>query len=158
MPGGIRNQPEQTAAPDPAAMAEGQSMFRGLCSGCHGGAGRGGKGPDLTDNRWIHGSTDADIARVIQNGVPNTTMKKLGDALKPEQIRKLIGYIRSLARSSGGKHLEAVSSAATRRQAERSSSIPRSKVQCANVIVSGVKAAVSAQHSIELPAAVPPNS
>ena len=78
-------------------MAEGQAMFRGLCSGCHGGAGRGGKGPDLTDNRWIHGSSDADIARVIENGVPNTTMKKLGDALKPEQIRKLIAYIRSLA-------------------------------------------------------------
>ncbi len=57
-------------------------MFRGLCSGCHGGAGRGGKGPDLTDNRWIHGSSDTDIARVIENGVPNTTMKKLGDALE----------------------------------------------------------------------------
>ncbi len=82
-------------------MAEGQAMFRGLCSGCHGGAGRGGKGPDLTDNRWIHGSGDADIVRVIQNGVPNTTMKKLGDALKPEQIRKLIDYIRSLARLPG---------------------------------------------------------
>ena len=47
------------AAPrDAAALAEGQALFRGLCSGCHGGAGRGGKGPDLTDNRWIHGGTD----------------------------------------------------------------------------------------------------
>ena len=89
-----------TAAPDAAAaMAEGQALFRGLCSGCHGGAGRGGKGPDLTDNRWIHGGTDQDIAGVISNGVPKTTMKKLGDVLKPEQIRKLIGYIHSLARS-----------------------------------------------------------
>ena len=76
-------------------------MFRGFCSGCHSGAGRGRKGSDLTDSRWIHGHTDADIARVIQNGVPNTTMKKLGDALKPEQISKLIAYIRSLARSLG---------------------------------------------------------
>jgi len=82
------------------AFAEGQALFRGLCSGCHGGAGHGGKGPDLTDNRWIHGGTDQDIARVISNGVPKTTMKKLGDALKPEQIRKLIAYIRSLARST----------------------------------------------------------
>jgi putative heme-binding domain-containing protein len=89
------------AAQDPAAMAEGQAMFRGLCSGCHGGAGRGGKGPDLTDNRWIHGSSDVDIARVIENGVPNTTMKKLGDSLKPEQILKLIAHIRSLARAPG---------------------------------------------------------
>jgi putative heme-binding domain-containing protein len=84
---------------DPAALAEGQALFRGLCSGCHGGAGRGGKGPDLTDSRWIHGGTDPDIAQVIQNGVPKTTMKKLGDALKPEQVRTLILYIRSLARA-----------------------------------------------------------
>ena len=85
---------------DAVALAEGQALFRGLCSGCHGGAGRGGKGPDLTDNRWIHGGTDQDIARVISNGVPKTTMKKMGDSLKPDQIRKLIAYIHSLARSS----------------------------------------------------------
>ena len=99
--GTVQSTAPQNAAQDPATLAEGQAMFRGLCSGCHGGAGRGGKGPDLTDNRWIHGSSDADIARVIENGVPNTTMKKLGDALKPAQIRTLIGYIRSLARSPG---------------------------------------------------------
>jgi putative heme-binding domain-containing protein len=87
------------AAPDLAALEEGQALFRGLCSGCHGGAGRGGKGPDLTDDRWIHGGTDDDIARVIQNGVPRTTMKKMGESLKQDQIRKLIAYIRSLARS-----------------------------------------------------------
>jgi putative heme-binding domain-containing protein len=87
------------ASANSADLAEGQALFRGLCSGCHGGAGRGGKGPDLTDNRWIHGGTDRDIALVIQNGVPKTTMKKLGDALKVDQVRKLIAYIRSLARS-----------------------------------------------------------
>src|SRR4249920_2690663 len=73
-----------------AALAEGQALFRGLCSGCHGGAGRGGKGPDLTDDKWIHGDKDEDIARVIREGVPKTTMKKLGDALKEEQIAKLV--------------------------------------------------------------------
>jgi putative heme-binding domain-containing protein len=87
------------SARDPAALAEGQALFRGLCTGCHGGTGRGGKGPDLTDDRWIHGSSDEDIAQCIQNGVPKTTMKKLGDALKPNQIRELVAYIRSLARS-----------------------------------------------------------
>src|SRR5438552_422336 len=84
-----------------AALAEGQALFRGLCSGCHGGAGRGGKGPDLTDTKWIHGDKDEDIARVIREGVPKTTMKKLGESLKEEQIAKLILYIRSLARSPG---------------------------------------------------------
>ena len=92
---------EEPTLHDEAALAEGRSMFRGLCSGCHGGAGRGGKGPDLTDDRWIHGSTDADITKVIENGVPRTTMKKLGESLNEEQILKIIAYIRSLARPAG---------------------------------------------------------
>ena len=82
-----------------AALAEGKAMYRGLCSGCHGGAGRGGKGPNLTDDRWLHGGKDADIARVIQNGVPRTTMKKLGESLKDEQIAKIIAYVRQLGRA-----------------------------------------------------------
>jgi len=85
---------------DQDALDEGKSMFRGLCSGCHGGAARGGKGPDLTDQRWLHGDgTDKSIASIIEKGVPGTTMKKLGESLKPEQIGKIIAYVRSLALS-----------------------------------------------------------
>ncbi len=84
------------------ALDEGKSMFRGLCSGCHGGAARGGKGPDLTDDRWLHGDgTDKAVSGIIERGVPGTTMKKLGESLKPEQIGKIIAYVRSLARSVG---------------------------------------------------------
>jgi putative heme-binding domain-containing protein len=98
------DKPPQTPSTTPeqqAALAEGQALFRGLCSGCHGGAGRGGKGPDLTDTRWIHGDKDEDIARVIRDGVPKTTMKKLGESLKEEQIARIILYVRSLARAPG---------------------------------------------------------
>jgi putative heme-binding domain-containing protein len=87
---------------DPAALAEGQSLFRGLCSGCHGGAGRGGKGPDLTRKKFSHGSRDEDIVKVIRNGVPKTTMKKLGDSLKDDQIAKLVLFIRSLQSAPAG--------------------------------------------------------
>jgi cytochrome c oxidase cbb3-type subunit 3 len=48
-------------------LAEGQALFRGPCGGCQGGACRGGKGPGLIDNRWIHGGSDQDIARVIDD-------------------------------------------------------------------------------------------
>ncbi len=89
------------AAERERALDEGQSLFRGLCSGCHGGAGRGGKGPDLTDDKWIHGDKDEDIARVIREGVRGTTMKKLGEALKEAQIQHLVLYIRSLHRAPG---------------------------------------------------------
>jgi cbb3-type cytochrome c oxidase subunit III len=98
----VANEPAaKEPLPTEAALEEGKSMFRGLCSGCHGGTARGGKGPDLTDERWLHGSTDTDIAHVIQNGVSGTTMKKLGEALKEEQIAKIIAYVRSLARKPG---------------------------------------------------------
>ncbi len=93
--------PKELTPAEKAALAEGQALFRGLCSGCHGGMGRGGKGPDLTDNRWLHGDKDEDIAHVIRNGVPGTTMKKLGESLKEKQIAVIIAYVRSLARAPG---------------------------------------------------------
>jgi len=87
---------------DAAALEEGQALFRGLCSGCHGGAGRGGKGPDLTRKKYSHGSTDAEIINTIKNGVPKTTMKKLGDSLKDDQMAKLLLFIRSLQSAPPG--------------------------------------------------------
>src|SRR5262249_42670859 len=98
----VEPKPARELSPEEkAALADGQALFRGLCSGCHGGMGRGGKGPDLTDNRWLHGDKDEDIARVIKNGVPGTTMKKLGESLKEQQIAVIIAYVRSLARAPG---------------------------------------------------------
>ena len=91
--------PPEPSPEQVAALQEGKALYRGLCSGCHGGSGRGGKGPNLTDDRWLHGDKDEDIARVIQNGVPKTTMKKLGESLKEEQIAKIIGYVRQLGRA-----------------------------------------------------------
>lgn len=84
-----------------AALAEGQALFRGLCSGCHGGAGRGGKGPDLTRAKFIHGNKDEDLARVIREGVPKSTMKKFGESLKEEQIARVILFVRTLGRAAG---------------------------------------------------------
>ncbi|MBP90366.1 MAG: hypothetical protein CMJ64_27280 [Planctomycetaceae bacterium] len=91
--------PQEPSPEQVAALAEGKAMYRGLCSGCHGGSGRGGKGPNLTDDRWLHGDKDEDITRVIQKGVPKTTMKKLGESLKEEQIAKIIAYVRLLGRA-----------------------------------------------------------
>jgi putative heme-binding domain-containing protein len=93
--------PNEPTPEDKAALEEGQALFRGLCSGCHGGAGRGGKGPDLARGRFMHGDKDEDLARVIREGVAKTTMKKMGESLKQDQILKLVLFIRSLARAPG---------------------------------------------------------
>lgn len=125
--------PETKSAPtaaDQTALGEGQALFRGLCSGCHGGAGRGGKGPDLTRKKFMHGNTDADISRVIREGVPKTTMKKLGESLKEEQIAKLVLFIRSLSRAPAGDTWKPYL-AGDAKVGRHLFFDPKSKVQCA---------------------------
>ena len=40
-------------------------IFDAHCAGCHGAGGMGAEGPALSDEYWIHGRTDADIAKAI---------------------------------------------------------------------------------------------
>ena len=83
-------------AGDPAAIQEGASLFRGNCSPCHGlNAQGGGRGPDLTAGRWVHGSSDADIFRTITRGVPGTEMP--ANAFEDSEIWAILAYLRSLA-------------------------------------------------------------
>jgi cytochrome c oxidase cbb3-type subunit III len=83
-------------AGDPAAIQEGASLFRGNCSPCHGlNAQGGGRGPDLTAGRWVHGSSDADIFRTITRGVPGTEMPANG--FEDSETWAILAYLRSLA-------------------------------------------------------------
>ena len=87
-------------AGDEEAIRSGGVLFRQLCAACHGVRGQGGKGPDLTDPRWLHGSSDADIFRVIRSGVRGTLMKELSPVILDHRVWKLIAFVRSLARSA----------------------------------------------------------
>jgi len=79
-----------------AAIKEGRSQFRADCAPCHGLAARGGgRGPDLTSGRWIHGATDAAIFRTITQGVPGTEMP--ANAIDDAETWAIIAYLRSLA-------------------------------------------------------------
>jgi cytochrome c oxidase cbb3-type subunit III len=83
-------------ANDPAAIKEGESLFRGNCSPCHGlNAHGGGRGPDLTSGRWAHGSSDADIFHTITQGVPGTEMP--ANQFEDSETWTIIAYLRSLA-------------------------------------------------------------
>jgi cytochrome c oxidase cbb3-type subunit III len=79
-----------------AAIAEGNSLFRGNCSPCHGlNAHGGGRGPDLTSGRWAHGSSDAEIFRTITQGVPGTQMSANG--FEDSETWAIIAYLRTLS-------------------------------------------------------------
>jgi cytochrome c oxidase cbb3-type subunit 3 len=78
------------------AIKEGASLFRANCSPCHGlKAQGGGRGPDLSSNRWTHGSSDKDIFHTITEGVPGTEMPANG--FEDSEIWAIIAYLRSLA-------------------------------------------------------------
>ena len=79
-----------------AEIREGASLFRANCSPCHGlNAQGGGRGPDLTSGRWVHGSTDAEIFRTITQGVPGTEMP--ANSFQDSETRAIITYLRSLS-------------------------------------------------------------
>jgi cytochrome c oxidase cbb3-type subunit 3 len=82
----------------PAAIREGASLFRSNCSPCHGVNARGGgRGPDLTSGRWIHGSSDAAIFNTITHGVPGTEMP--ANDFEDSEVWTIMAYLRSLAPS-----------------------------------------------------------
>jgi len=94
--GGQAKPISRPAAGNPAAIQEGASLFRANCSPCHGlNAKGGGKGPDLSANRWTHGASDADIFRTITQGVPGTEMPANG--FEDSEVWALVAYLRSFA-------------------------------------------------------------
>ena len=89
-----------SSAGNRSVIQEGASLFRSNCSPCHGlNARGGGRGPDLTTGRWVHGGTDAEIFRTITQGVAGTEMP--ANAFEDSEIRTIIAYLRSLAPARG---------------------------------------------------------
>jgi len=93
---GQQKELKNPSAGDAAAIHEGESLFRANCSFCHGFDARGGgRGPDLTQGRWTHGSSDQSVFRTISQGVPGTEMP--ANPFEDSEIWALISYIRSVS-------------------------------------------------------------
>ena len=83
----------------------GQRVFDTNCAGCHGLDGRGGdKGIDIVDNLAGHNLTDAKLRSIIANGIAGTSMPAFPE-LNQQQVRNIIGYLRSLQGSAGAREL-----------------------------------------------------
>jgi cytochrome c oxidase cbb3-type subunit III len=95
-PGAQQSAAKNPVAGNAAAIREGASLFRSNCSPCHGpNAQGGGRGPDLTSGRWVHGSSDAEIFATITHGVPGTEMP--ANTFEDSETWAIIAYVRSLA-------------------------------------------------------------
>jgi cytochrome c oxidase cbb3-type subunit 3 len=87
-------------AADPAVLEAGKARFTRTCASCHGEQAQGLIGPNLTDDRWIHGGTVEQIFQSVAKGWPAKGMPPWGRAVKPEELAALVSYVRSVQGSN----------------------------------------------------------
>ncbi|MGD0212387.1 MAG: cytochrome c [Terriglobales bacterium] len=70
------------------------ALYKSKCAMCHGADGAKAAGHDLS-SAAVQKQSDADLTAVITDGKA-PKMPKYGDKLKPEEIKGLVAYIRTL--------------------------------------------------------------
>jgi len=81
---------------DAAVLKSGQALFATRCPPCHGDAGQGLVGPNLTDEYWLHGGKVKDVFKTIKYGVPEKGMIAWEKSMSPQQIADIANYVMSL--------------------------------------------------------------
>jgi cytochrome c oxidase cbb3-type subunit 3 len=85
-----------TLLSDGASLASGKALFATNCAACHGAAGEGSVGPNLTDDYWLHGGDVKDVFKTIKYGYPEKGMKSWQQDLGARQIHEVASYIKSI--------------------------------------------------------------
>ncbi len=88
------NTVEEDLAPE--VIAAGAATYAQYCAVCHGAAGEGLIGPNLTDEYWLHGGDVKSLFHTIKYGVPDKGMVPWEQNLTPAQIAEVSNYIISL--------------------------------------------------------------
>ncbi len=78
-------------------IEDGSRAFRNSCQGCHGPDGDEIAGVDLGRGQFKRASTDADLVRIIRNGIPGTPMPPVN--MSEAQAVRIVAYLRSVAAS-----------------------------------------------------------
>jgi len=82
-------------ANNPEVIELGRTRFAKTCASCHGEQAQGLIGPNLTDERWLHGGNVTQIFTTLVKGVPAKGMPPWGRAIPPEELAALVSFIRS---------------------------------------------------------------
>lgn len=98
------DEPTNPYAGDAAAAVDGKRLFlKAGCYACHGHEAEGAVGPDLTDDEWIFRPTDAMIFNTIANGRRGTVMAPFADQLTPDEIWRIVEFLRQRNRERQGR-------------------------------------------------------
>jgi mono/diheme cytochrome c family protein len=78
-----------------AMLSQGRAVYIASCRSCHGDAGGGNRGPNITGDRMKAEYPDiADQIAVVTNG--REGMPSFGDALDPTEIEAVVLYTREI--------------------------------------------------------------
>src|SRR5438552_9232668 len=80
---------ENPFAGSSAAILAGKRLYEQACQSCHGGEGRGGRGPALATGVFRQGSEDGQIFRTIRKGIAGTAMPPFS-RLTADQVWQLV--------------------------------------------------------------------
>ena len=83
-----------------SSLEVGAARFQRSCAPCHGVRAQGLIGPNLTDDRWIHGGSVEQIFQTIAKGWPAKGMPPWSRAVRPDELSALVSYVRSLQGSN----------------------------------------------------------
>ena len=84
--------------PTASDVMQGERLFLANCAACHGPEGDAVFGVDLAHGEFRRASTDADLIRIIRNGISGTDMPPSN--FTDDQAAIIVGYLRSLASTS----------------------------------------------------------
>jgi cytochrome c oxidase cbb3-type subunit 3 len=80
-----------------ADLARGEKLFQVHCARCHGAKGEGNRGPALARPKLPRAPDDAELVRVINQGIRGTEMPGAG-AMSDREKRQAAAYVRSLGK------------------------------------------------------------
>jgi putative heme-binding domain-containing protein len=83
-----------------ADIENGARLYQSSCAGCHGPNGDMVPGIELQRGRFRRGTSDTEIMRIIQFGIPGTTMPP--SSFSESQTGTIVAFLRSAAPESAG--------------------------------------------------------
>jgi mono/diheme cytochrome c family protein len=83
-------------APRPTTNRPAVELYKANCVMCHMPDGNAAiPQMNFADGKWAHGTTPAQVAKVISNGVPGTAMMAFKDRFSDKEILALAKYVRT---------------------------------------------------------------
>jgi|TARA_B110001454_G_C12693095_1_gene423151 putative heme-binding domain-containing protein len=88
--------PTEVISAQQPISTQGEKLFIGYCSRCHGIGGTGGEGPSLQGRQFTRATEESDLAKLVLTGISGTVMSRTW--VTRDEANQIASYVWSLAR------------------------------------------------------------